>query len=175
VSVASNSAGAGQVTLVRHGGGAGPDWGAYALLVTTVQLADGGTEAVIAAAPPEQVDPVYGLHLPTRYGPAGSARWPLWEYAAAATGTAGAKETGATAQALAEYLLRIATSARISAGANSVDLPWALWQIRTEQHLELALVPGRSHGWGGFVSLRIGRLLTVTPKPPHTSTPRSTR
>jgi hypothetical protein len=173
VSVASNSAGAGQVTLVRHGGGAGPDWGAYALLVTTVQLADGGTEAVIAAAPPEQVDPVYGLHLPRPYGPTGSARRPLWEYAAAATGTAGAKDTGAQAQALALYLLRISTSARISGAPTTVALPWALWQIRTEQHLQLAPVQGRSHGWGGFASLRVGRLLTVTPKDPDT--PRSTR
>jgi hypothetical protein len=173
VSLAGSSAGAGQVTLVRHGGGAGPDWGAYVLLLTTVPLPGGGTEAVIAAAPPDQVDPAYGLHLPRPYGPTGSARWPLWEYAAAATGTAGAKDTGAQAQALAVYLLRIATSARISGAPATVALPWALWEIRTEQHLQLAPVQGRSHGWGGFASVRIGRLLTVTPKNPDT--PRSTR
>ncbi|MEY9961349.1 hypothetical protein [Streptacidiphilus sp. MAP5-52] len=166
MSAVSTNAGAGPVTLARHGGGAGPDWGAYVLLVTVVQLSGGGTEAVIAAAPPDQVDPAFGLHLPRPYGPTGCARRPLWEYAAAATGTAGAKETGATAQALAEYLLRIATSARISGGPATLALPWAAWQIRTEQHLQLSPIQGRSHGWGGFASVRIGRLITVTPKRP---------
>jgi len=156
-----HTVGAGPVTLVRHGGGAGPDWGAYVLLVTTVRLPVGGTEAVIAAAPPEQLDPGFGLHLPRPYGPTGSARKPLWEYAAAATATTSSKASVAQAQALAEYLLRIATSARISGGPTTVALPWALWEIRTEQHLQLALVPGRVHGWGGFASVRIGRLLTV--------------
>ncbi|WP_042404736.1 hypothetical protein [Streptacidiphilus carbonis] len=170
MSTASANAGAGPVTLVRHGGGAGPDWGAYILLVTVVPLADGSTEAVIAAAPPDQVDPAFGLHVARPYGPTGNARRPLWEYAAAATGTAGAKETGASAQALAQYLLRIATSARISASPATVALPWAAWQIRTEQHLQLTPIPGRSpdHGWGGFASVRVGRLITVTPKTPDT-------
>lgn len=134
------------------------------LLVTTVRLPGGGVEAVIASAPPEEVDPGFGLHLPRPYGPTGSARKPLWEYAAAATGTAGRAENGPGAQALAEYLLRIATSARISGGPNTIALPWARWEIRTEQHLQLAPVPGRAHGWGGFATARIGRLLTVQPK-----------
>ena len=82
-----HTVGAGPVTLVRHGGGAGPDWGAYVLLVTTMRLPDGGTEAVIAATAPDQVHPGFGLHLPRPYGPTGSARKPLWEYAAAATAT----------------------------------------------------------------------------------------
>jgi len=161
---AGHSAGAGQVTLVRHGGGAGPDWGAYVLLVTTVRLPGGGTEAVIAATAPDQVHPGFGLHLPRPYGPTGNARKPLWEYAAAATGAASRTENGPGAQALAEYLLRIATSARISGGPTTLALAWARWEIRTEQHLQLAPVPGRAHGWGGFATVRIGRLLTVQPK-----------
>jgi hypothetical protein len=175
VNPVGSSAGAGQVTLVRHGGGgAGPDWGTYVLLLATVPLPDSGTEAVIGAAPPDQVDPAYGLHLPTRYGSTGSATKPLWDYAAAANAAAPVPTaTGKGAQPLAEYLLRIATSARISGGPRTVDLAWATWQIRTEQHLQLVPVPGRSHGWGGFTSLRIGRLLTVTPKPTEAPTRRS--
>jgi hypothetical protein len=175
VNAGNGSAGAGQVTLVRHGGGAGPDWGAYVLLLTTVRLPDGGTEAVIGAAPPDQVDAGFGLHLPTRYGPTGSASRPLWEYAAAANGIPVPTATGKGAQALAEYLVRIATSARISGGPRTVDLPCATWQIRTEQHLQLPPVPGRSHGWGGFTTLRIGRLLTITPKTAEAPIRRSSR
>ncbi|NGN63139.1 hypothetical protein G5C51_04355, partial [Streptomyces sp. A7024] len=58
--------GAGRVTLERIGGGAGPDWGAYALLYTTRPL-PGGLEAVIAAAPPEQLNPAWGLDRPRPY------------------------------------------------------------------------------------------------------------
>jgi len=83
--------------------------------------------------------------------------------------------TGKGAQPLAEYLLRIATSARISGAPRTLDLPWATWEIRTEQHLQLAHVPGRAHGWGGFQSVRIGRLLTVTPKPTEAPARRSSR
>lgn len=49
--------GHGRVTLARHGAGARPGWGAYALMVTIRRLDVHHTEAVIAATAPDDVDP----------------------------------------------------------------------------------------------------------------------
>ncbi len=86
--------GAGRVTLSRAGGGAGPDWGAYALLVTTRPVGD-GAEAVIDYCAPDDplLDPAWELHHEQACGPAGGARRPLGDYAAAANVPRGRSES----------------------------------------------------------------------------------
>ncbi|MFF4344283.1 hypothetical protein ACFY00_30690 [Kitasatospora sp. NPDC001540] len=79
------AAGAGRVTLLRTGGAAGPDWGVYALLYATRHIG-GRTEAVIGYCAPDAdfLDPAWALYQQQPYGPAGTARRPLLDYAAAA-------------------------------------------------------------------------------------------
>ncbi|MDH2393972.1 hypothetical protein QCN29_35535, partial [Streptomyces sp. HNM0663] len=73
--------GTGRVTLLRTGGDAG--FGAYTLLYTTRPVPGGGAEAIVAAARPEDTDPVWELHRPQRYGPQTSEKRPLMRWAAA--------------------------------------------------------------------------------------------
>ncbi|MEE1783076.1 hypothetical protein PUR71_09120 [Streptomyces sp. SP17BM10] len=165
-----DTAGAGRVTLLRTGGGAGPDWGAYALLYTT-RPADGGlTEAVIGYCAPDAdlLDPAWGLHEQRPYGPAGTARRPLGEYAAAANPPRGRGESpGAYGQRIALFLLRIASASRLVPSPRIADLPWASWALATEQHVVLAPDPDHpGRGWAGHHQVRIGRLLTLQPKQP---------
>ncbi|MGW4806423.1 hypothetical protein [Kitasatospora sp. NPDC004272] len=165
-----DTAGAGRVTLLRTGGGAGPGWGAYALLYAT-RPADGGlTEAVIGYCAPDAdlLHPAWGLHEQRPHGPAGTARRPLGEYAAAANPPRGRGEPpGAYAQRLALFLLRIAAASRLVPSPRITDLPWASWTLATDQHVHLTPDPDHpGRGWAGHHQVRVGRLLTLQPKQP---------
>jgi hypothetical protein len=154
--------GTGRVTLARTGGGAGPDWGAYAPLYTT-RLLDGRLEAIVAAAPPQDTDPAWGLHHPRPYGPTGSATRSLWAYATAAnTAQAKSENPAAYEQRLATYLLRTAFSARMTPPPHVVDLAVAQWEIRTERVVTLA--KAGTPGYAGHFFVRIGRILSVLDK-----------
>ncbi|MFB7672216.1 hypothetical protein ACFC26_12450 [Kitasatospora purpeofusca] len=161
--------GAGRVTLSRTGGGAGPDWGAYALFFTT-RPAGEGTEAVIGYCAPDDplLDPAWGLHQEQPYGPAGIARRPLGDYAAAANAARGRSESpSAYDQRLALYLLRIAAATRLVHFPRIADLPWADCTLTTEQHVRLVLDPDHpTRGWAGCHQVRVGRLLILQPKNP---------
>ncbi|MEU3464785.1 hypothetical protein ABZ721_33155 [Streptomyces sp. NPDC006733] len=161
-------AGHGRVTVARHGGGAGPDWGAYVLMVTIRRLNAQHTEAVIAATAPEDVDPAWGLHRPLSHGPTGSSRRPLLEYAAASlppTPRGRTHHAGAHQQRL-QFLLRAGLALRLSAASQpgTIDLPWALWEIRVEHTGPLLTLTGSTVGYGGHSTITIGRLITLTPK-----------
>ncbi|MGE7436997.1 hypothetical protein [Kitasatospora sp. NPDC001175] len=161
--------GAGRVTLSHAGGGAGPDWGAYALLYTTRPV-DGRTEAVIGYCAPDDplLDPAWGLHQQRPYGPAGIARRPLGDYAAASNPARGRSESpGAYGQRMALFLLRVATATRLVYSPRITDLPWAAWTLATEQHVLLAPDPDHpGRGWAGHHQVRVGRLLALEPKQP---------
>lgn len=156
--------GEGQVHLVRTGGGAGPDWGAYAVLYA-VRVGDGGTrECVIAAAPPDRTDPALGLQEARPYAPAGNARRPLRGYASACLPAKTGNETAQQyEQRLALHLLTGAHSAQLTGPGQP-----ARWEMATEHLVTLPLLPGHTWGYAGYHAVRIGRLVTVTPK---TSTP----
>ncbi|MGW2543810.1 hypothetical protein ACWC5I_23760 [Kitasatospora sp. NPDC001574] len=161
--------GAGRVTLSRAGGGAGPDWGAYALLFATRPV-DEDTEAVIGYCAPDDplLDPAWELYQEQPYGPAGTARRPLGDYAAAANVPRGRSESlPAYGQRLALYLLRVATATRLVHSPRITDLPWADWTLTTEQHVHLTPDPDHpTRGWAGCHQVRVGRLLTLKPKQP---------
>ncbi|MFI9365975.1 hypothetical protein ACIG5E_33730 [Kitasatospora sp. NPDC053057] len=167
--VPGHAAGAGRVTLSRVGGGAGPDWGAYALLYTTRPVG-GRTEAVIGYCAPDDplLDRAWGLHQQRPYGPAGTARRPLGDFAAASNPARGRSESPAAyGQRMALFLLRIATATRLVHSPRITDLPWADWSLATEQHVHLAPDPDHpGRGWAGHDQVRIGRLLTLQPKQP---------
>ncbi|MGK4586204.1 hypothetical protein [Kitasatospora sp. HPMI-4] len=161
--------GAGQVTLSRTGGGAGPDWGAYALLYTSRPLPGGGSEAVIGYCPPDAdlLDPAWDLHQQRPYGPAGTATRPLGDYASASTPARTKSESPASySQRMALFLLRIATATRVNASSpHVIDLPWAAWTLATEQHVVLAVDPDHPHrGWACHHQVRVGRLIALQPK-----------
>ncbi|MGW4651344.1 hypothetical protein [Kitasatospora sp. NPDC004289] len=163
--------GAGRVTLSRAGGGAGPDWGAYALLVTTRPADDGtSTEAVIGYCAPDDplLDPAWNLHQEQPHGPAGTARRPLGDYAAAANAARGRSEYPAVySQRIALYLLRVATATRLVHSPTITDLPWADWTLTTEHHVHLTPDPDHpTRGWAGCHQVRVGRLRTLRPKHP---------
>lgn len=159
--------GQGQVHLTRTGGGAGPLWGAYAVLYTVRSLADGTRECVIAAAPPDQTDPALGLQAARPYGPTGCARKPMREYAAASLPAKPKSESVLEyEQRLALFLLTGAHSAQLTGPGRL-----ARWEMATEHLTVLPLLPGHSWGYAGYHAVRIGRLITVLPKePPATST-----
>lgn len=146
-------AGTGRVTLSRTGGGA--DFGAYALLYATRPV-DVGVEAIVAATRPEDTDPAFNLTEPAPYGPQFSETRPLLAWAAALN-EAKAKDpsNGYTAR-LATALLTTAWSTRMVPPPGAIDLPLAAWEIETQY-----LVPLRH---AGHTAVRIGRLITVTPK-----------
>ncbi|WP_031511545.1 hypothetical protein, partial [Streptomyces megasporus] len=135
------AAGTGRVTLARTGGGAGEDWGAYVLAYTSTLLPDSTRAALVAATTPDDpaLDPAWGLRLaPTRWSAAGSARRPVWEYAAAATPPKGATEPVARwEQRLAVYLLIAALAPRLIPTRASVDLPAATWQAAVDRTVHL--------------------------------------
>ena len=150
------------VHLVRTGGGAGPHWGAYAVLYTARRLADGTRECVIAAAPPDRTDPALGLQQPRPYGPTGCARKPLLDYAAACLPPkTPSKSAVQYEQGLAQFLLEGAHSAQMT-GPGLL----AYWEMATEHLITLPLLPGSVRGYAGYNTVRIGRLLAVLPKEP---------
>ena len=158
--------GAGQVHLVRTGGGAGPHWGAYAVLYTVRSLADGTRECVIAAAPPDQTDPALGLQTARPHGPTGCARKPMWEYAAASLPPKAKSESVLEyEQRLALFLLTGAHSARLTGPGQLTR-----WEMATEHLVPLHPLPGSTRGYAGYNAVRIGRLITVLPKEPRTTT-----
>ena len=151
--------GTGPVHLVRTGGGAGPLWGAYAVLYT-VRDTSGGRECVIAAAPPDHTDPALGLPRERPYGPTGNARKPLWDYAAACLPAKARTDSAAQyEQRLARFLMEGAHSAALTGHGQLAD-----WEMATEQLVALAPLPGGTRGYAGYTAVRIGRLLTVLPK-----------
>ncbi|MFD0260140.1 hypothetical protein ACFVH7_17905 [Kitasatospora indigofera] len=118
--------GTGRVTLSRASGGAGPDWGAYALLFTTRRVGE-GIEAVIGYCAPDDplLDPAWELHQEQPYGPAGGARRPLGASAAANAARGRSESASAYSQRIALYLLRIATATRLAYSPRITDLRWA--------------------------------------------------
>ncbi|MGW3563578.1 hypothetical protein ACWDSL_06695 [Streptomyces sp. NPDC000941] len=155
--------GSGRVTLARTGGGATLGWGAYILLYTTQPLPGGGRAAIIATTAPDHPDlnPEWGLHQPaTRYSEPGTATRPLWEYAAAATPPQGNESADRYDCRLALYLLTTALEPRLILRPAAVDLPAAAWAIGPYRTIHLP--PSDAHA--GHTAVRIGRLLTLTPK-----------
>jgi len=149
--------GEGQVHLVRTGGGAGPHWGAYAVLYTLRPLADRTRECVIAAAPPDQTDPALGLQTARPHGPTGCARKSMWEYAAASVPPKPKSESALEyEQRLALFLLTGAHSAQLTGPGQP-----ARWEMTTEHLVPLCLLPGSTRGYAGYNAVRVGRLLTV--------------
>lgn len=149
--------GTGRVTLLRTGGGAG--FGAYALLYTTRPVPGGGAEAIVAAARPEDTDPVWELYRPQRYGPQASEKRPLMCWAAALeTDRRKSESQAAYDQRLAQTLIRIGHNARSIPPPGLVDLPLATWDITTEYLIHLTA----RHL--GHTIARIGRLVAVAAK-----------
>jgi hypothetical protein len=146
-------AGTGRVTLSRTGGGA--DYGAYALLYTTRPV-DGGVEAIVAAARPEDTDPAWNLAEAHRYGPQASETRPLMAWAAALNEAKANDRGNGYVERLATALLTTAWGTRMVPPPGAVDLPLAAWEIETQY-----LVPLRH---AGHTAVRIGRLIAVTAK-----------
>ncbi|MFP8887814.1 hypothetical protein [Streptomyces mangrovi] len=151
--------GTGRVTLARTGGGAGEGWGAYVLAYTSRLLPDGTRAALIAATTPGDpaLDPAWGLRLaPTRWSNPGSARRPVWEYAAAATPPQAKSESADRyTQRLAVYLLAAALAPRLIPTRASIDLPAAAWEAAIDRTVHL----DAPHA--GHTRVSIGRLITV--------------
>lgn len=153
-------AGTGRVTLARTGGGAGPDWGAYILLYTTQPQPDGGRAAIIAPDHPD-LNPAWGLHQPANlHADPGTATRPLWDYAAAANTPQGREPSPRYELRLALYLLDSALGPRLVPHPTAIDLPEAGWEI--VPYRPIPLPPGAAHA--GHTAVRIGRLVTLTPK-----------
>jgi hypothetical protein len=154
-------AGEGRVHLVRTGGGAGPNWGAYVVLYAMRISTDAIRECLIAATSPDRTDPALRLQTEHPYGPVGNARKPLWDYAAACL-PARANGSGTQyEQALAKHLPEGAHSAWLTGRGRP-----ARWEMTTEHLVSLPLVAGSTHGYAGYHTVRVGRLHTVQLKSP---------